>query len=394
MAVLTAACLPACLPSAPEMTQQRCQPTSPPPLCCLQLLLSRIGDTLMLYLLLHTSLFAALPNSCCLQLRCDLLLVLLLLCWCAGRLCLYSVSACCTATVPSAAAGCCPCLICSGAPISQVARAWRKEAPPAVAAAATRLLAGAGPAALEGAAAAGADGGDVEAAGRAAAGEGDDDVLLTQLPSAGGSADDIQWQFGSGQEETAPVPALTDAAGAEAAGVPPSATAEHGQQGKAAARPSSWQRRRAAKLRQQQEAVAAAGAMQVDGSDLLNEWGLPATQPLDSQGQPVPAGAPAAAAANAVAGADPALPNGPAAAAAAPAAAGGGTAGGAARGGAAARQRRSSWPARMPRPTDMLLQRTSIFYCASFPQKPGLTTQRELLLACYPACNCPDCSTC
>ena len=34
-----------------------------------QLLLARIGDTLMLYLLLHVSLFAALPNSCCLQLR-------------------------------------------------------------------------------------------------------------------------------------------------------------------------------------------------------------------------------------------------------------------------------------------------------------------------------------
>ena len=32
----------------------------------------------MLYLLLHTSLFAALPNSCCLQLRCALLL---LVCW-------------------------------------------------------------------------------------------------------------------------------------------------------------------------------------------------------------------------------------------------------------------------------------------------------------------------
>jgi hypothetical protein len=36
----------------------------------LQLLLSRIGDTLMLYLLLNASMFAALPNSCCLQLRC------------------------------------------------------------------------------------------------------------------------------------------------------------------------------------------------------------------------------------------------------------------------------------------------------------------------------------
>ncbi|GAB4814869.1 hypothetical protein N2152v2_001915 [Parachlorella kessleri] len=33
-----------------------------------QLLLSRIGDTLMLYLLIHTSIFARLPNSCCLQL--------------------------------------------------------------------------------------------------------------------------------------------------------------------------------------------------------------------------------------------------------------------------------------------------------------------------------------
>ncbi|PSC73504.1 telomerase reverse transcriptase [Micractinium conductrix] len=64
-----------------------------------QLLLSRVGDTLMLYLLLHTSLFAELPNACCLQL--------------------------------------------SGPPISQVARAWRKQAPAAVAAAATRLLAGA-----------------------------------------------------------------------------------------------------------------------------------------------------------------------------------------------------------------------------------------------------------
>ncbi len=32
-----------------------------------QLLLSRIGDTLMLYLLMHTSLFLPLPNGCFLQ---------------------------------------------------------------------------------------------------------------------------------------------------------------------------------------------------------------------------------------------------------------------------------------------------------------------------------------
>jgi hypothetical protein len=38
----------------------------------------------------------------------------------------------------------------------------------------------------------------------------------------------------------------------------------------------------------------------------------------------------------------------------------------------------------MPRPTDMLLQRTSIVYCASFPQKPGLTTQREPVPVCCP----------
>jgi telomerase reverse transcriptase len=32
-----------------------------------QLLLSRIGDTLMLYLLMHTSLFLPMPNGCFLQ---------------------------------------------------------------------------------------------------------------------------------------------------------------------------------------------------------------------------------------------------------------------------------------------------------------------------------------
>lgn len=50
----------------------RLLPSSPavPPAPLSQLLLSRIGDTLMLYLLLNASMFAALPNSCCLQLRC------------------------------------------------------------------------------------------------------------------------------------------------------------------------------------------------------------------------------------------------------------------------------------------------------------------------------------
>lgn len=39
------------------------------PIHLLQLLLSRIGDTLMLYLLTHASMFVELPNACCLQLR-------------------------------------------------------------------------------------------------------------------------------------------------------------------------------------------------------------------------------------------------------------------------------------------------------------------------------------
>lgn len=77
----------------------------------------------------------------------------------------------------------------------------------------------------------------------------------------------------------------------------------------------------------------------------------------------------------------------PTAAAAAPApaaaaAAGRGGCGGACAGaGGSLRRAGGCWPARMPRPSDMLLQRTSIFYCASFPRKPGLTSQRASLLS-------------
>lgn len=37
----------------------------------------------------------------------------------------------------------------------------------------------------------------------------------------------------------------------------------------------------------------------------------------------------------------------------------------------------AAWPARMPRPTDMLIQRSGVFYCASFPPRPGFPAKRE-----------------
>ena len=56
---------PRCTPANPQTSL----PNGPARRACLQLLLARIGDTLMLYLLLNVSMFAALPNACCLQLR-------------------------------------------------------------------------------------------------------------------------------------------------------------------------------------------------------------------------------------------------------------------------------------------------------------------------------------
>lgn len=72
--------------------------------------------------------------------------------------------------------------------------------------------------------------------------------------------------------------------------------------------------------------------------------------------------------------------------------------GSSAQGGGAARQPglhgASGWPSRMPRPADMTLQRSTIFYCASFPRKPGLTSQRERRAACAGALCCQPTSLC
>jgi hypothetical protein len=34
------------------------------------------------------------------------------------------------------------------------------------------------------------------------------------------------------------------------------------------------------------------------------------------------------------------------------------------------------WPPRMPKPTDMVIQRSGMFYCASFPPRPGFPAKR------------------
>lgn len=163
------------------------------------------------------------------------------------------------------------------------------------------------------------------------------------------------------------------------------------QQGKKAARPSSWQRRRAAKQRAQQEEEHAvqqgaaergqggADSMEVDREG--GEWALPATQDFARLDHLASQAAQALAAAAAVF--PEAAAAGAAAAEATAAAAAGGAAGSAGNVGgvAAGAGQCSSWPQRMPRPTDMLLQRSSIFYCASFPRKPGLTTQRKCGMA-------------
>ncbi|KAL4860163.1 Telomerase reverse transcriptase [Chlorella vulgaris] len=328
-----------------------------------QLLLSRIGDTLMLYLLLNASMFTALPNACCLQL--------------------------------------------SGPPLSQVARAWRKAAPAAVAAAATHLLDGAGGIGLAAAAAPprlGTSGeaqpaltqlqGSTLAGGQLAEGE----VRSEPRQASGDQLDDTR------VTGVAAADADTDASCTQARGCaaqqqqqarhvaqPPVPAVDVGQLGPKKARPSSWQRRRAAQLRQDAgraiEQQQDAGNVQLDSQ--VNEWGLPRTQELEPASSGSPSGA-----ARAVGG----PPHGLTHAASAPAAGSGlaavhrpagvsgqrdrATAVGSVAGGAAQRGssagRKSSWPPRMPRPTDMSLQRSGIFYCASFPRKPGLTTHHVL----------------
>ena len=297
-------------------------------------------------------------------------------------------------------------ILCSGPPIGQVARAWRKDAPAAVAAAATRLLAGV----TAGAAAAGGRGeGQAPTAAEAAVAE------QPQTQAASGGSFRVlepgsQPVAAMEQDEKAVAPDAGARADAGAVLTAPAATPggeareqqqhqQHQQQEAAStvqqgkkARPSSWQRRRAAKQRAQQEAEHAvqqggaergqggADGMEVDREG--GEWALPATQdfarldPLATQAAQALAAAAAVFPEAAAAGA--------AAAEATAAAAGAGAAAGAAGnvgGVAAGAAQRSSWPQRMPRPTDMLLQRSSIFYCASFPRKPGLTTQRKCAMA-------------
>ena len=315
---------------------------------------------------------------------------------------------------------------CSGPPISQVARAWRKQAPAAVAAAATRLLAGAAAGAGAGAAVP-ADASHPQA------------VPLTQQQEGASFAgpamemvDDAEMQ----QEDTA----ATAAAGAPpepaagAAAEPPLPLAEQ-QPAKKAPRLSSWQRRRAAKLRQQQQQqqqqeVQARqqqqqqqeeqrGRHEQQQDDAMQVEHLPSTEEVEvaegsgcgggSSAAPeatfadalpgaVPTAEPTRAAA--VCGSSPAAgfsgaamaapeagaAGGPAAAAAAPAPA---AAAAAPPPAATAPQKAPLWPSRMPRPSDMLLHRASIFYCASFSRKPGLTSQRKCaaVRAAAPACR-------
>ncbi|KAL4423217.1 hypothetical protein ABPG77_000009 [Micractinium sp. CCAP 211/92] len=329
-----------------------------------QLLLSRIGDTLMLYLLLHVSMFAELPNACCLQL--------------------------------------------SGTPIGQVARAWRKQAPAAVAAAATRVMArdtaasnaaaqadpATQPASANGAGESFPTGGPATQMEQAAADEEEAHKRAAAVQQQAQQREEPQWQLQLCQAEQQ---------GSQQPAQPAvrKPQLEQGQQRQQQlqqarkARPSSWQRRRAAKLRQQEEAqqaqqlAAGAGPAAMQGALQPGEAELPSTEEIEvgpSSGDGlvaaalVPAPHPVAAEAP---GRDPAARQPPLAALspAAPAAPGrAGDAGGPAEAAAGVCRRDGSvrWPARMPRPADMVLQRSPIFYCASFSQKPGLTSQHIL----------------
>ena len=257
-----------------------------------------------------------------------------------------------SAAVPRPARRCHHCR--SGPPISQVARAWRKGAPAAVSAAASRLLEGAA-AAASGAGHGGAGGG------AAAAAAVTDQLPLTQaMPGP-------SFEAFSAEQPTAGEEAQSAAAGAArgakvAQPLPPQVQGQGS--GVKKARPSSWQRRRAAKQQQQQQQQQAGDAPEAMQLDSSGERVVPATQgmPASQEPQAAPGGSGAAAPAGAgnPAAVQPA-PGEPAAARSSKA--GGGAAG--------------WWPPRMPRPSDMMLQRSNIFYCASFPRKPGLTTQRK-----------------
>lgn len=324
-------------------------------------------------------------------------------------------------------------LHCSGPPISQVARTWRKQAPAAVAAAASRLVAT--PAAAGGAAApvavqaaavatpatqpasdAGADGPVWAHAGAAQAEE----------AAAGEAAAAARASGREQQREQQPEGLLTRRQEGQAERQPQQHAChtarqsqqecqqqqgQQQQQSDKKARPSSWQRRRAAKLRQAQQAQqaeeTAAGpspcAMDEDGLT-PSDGELPSTEevevgPSSGEGEAAPATVPAPAVQHEAARPAPllsaasdaaphaGLPAQDRDAAAAPGNAADGvlhaaldpgvTHGGKGRSRGGGGGGGSGWPARMPRPADMPLQRSPIFYCSSFPQKPGLTSQRK-----------------
>jgi hypothetical protein len=279
-------------------------------------------------------------------------------------------------------------VLCSGPPLSQVARAWRKAAPAAVAAAATHLLNGAGgigPAAAAAPPRLGTSGeaqpaltqlqGSTLAGGQLA-----EDEVRSEPRQASGDQLDSTRATGVAAADVDTEASRTQARGCAAQQQQQAPAVDVGQLGAKKARPSSWQRRRAAQLRQ------GAGDVQLDSQ--VNEWGLPRTQELEPASSGTPSGAARAAGgpAHGVTHAAPASAAGSGLAAVhgpGPvngqhdrATAVGSVAGGAGQGGSSAGHK-SSWPPRMPRPTDMSLQRSGIFYSASFPRKPGLTSQRE-----------------
>lgn len=310
---------------------------------------------------------------------------------------------------------------CSGPPIGQVARAWRKQAPAAVAAAATRFMArdtaasnaaaqadpATQPASANGAGESFPTGGPAMRMEQAAADEEEAHKRAAAAQQQEQQREEPQWQLQLRQAEQQGSQQPAQPAVREP-------QLEQGQQRQQQlrqarkARPSSWQRRRAAKLRQQEEAqqaqqlAAGAGPAAMQGAALQpGEAELPSTEEIEvgpSSGDGLAAAAlvpaPHPVAAEAIPGSDPAARQPPLAALspAAPADPGrAGDAGGSAEAAAGVCRRGGSgrWPARMPRPVDMVLQRSPIFYCASFSQKPGLTSQREPPLCASPACVVP-----
>jgi hypothetical protein len=142
-----------------------------------------------------------------------------------------------------------------------------------------------------------------------------------------------------------------------------------GRGGRKRLRPPSWQRRKAAKARLdgQQAQQAGQGEGGRDGQEGEVGASLPSTQPVEEQRR-----SPQQAGRNGQQQQAPPAPPAPPSRAAPPWREGGGPPP------HTLHARLHGWPIHTPRPTDMVLQRSSVLHCSFFGAKPGLPRSREL----------------